>query len=131
MRQVFAPDLLAARHLACHRAGDRGVAPPALSRLGDLQPKEPVQRHEREAPGELLHIDIKKLGRFERTGHRITGDRTQTTRGIGWEFLFVAIDDHSRIAFTQMYPDERKESVVSFVQAAPRTSPSWASPSSG
>ena len=61
---------------------------------------------------------IKKLGKFNRIGHRITGDRTQATRGIGWEFLFVAIDDHSRIAFTQMYPDERKESAVSFVQAA-------------
>lgn len=93
----------------------KGVAVVGAS---DLQPKEPVQRYERETPGELLHIDIKKLGRFERTGHRITGDRTQATRGIGWEFLFVAIDDHSRIAFTQMYPDERKESAVSFVQAA-------------
>jgi transposase InsO family protein len=89
-----------------------------LSRLGDLQPKEPVQRYERETPGELLHIDIKKLGRFDRTGHRITGEQTQCSRSIGGEFLFVAIDDHSWIAFTQMHPDERKESAVSFVQAA-------------
>ncbi|MDD2991423.1 MAG: DDE-type integrase/transposase/recombinase [Zoogloea sp.] len=57
-------------------------------------------------------------GRFERTGHWITGDRTQSSRNIGWEFLFVAIDDHSRIAFTRIYADERKESAVSFVQAA-------------
>lgn len=89
-----------------------------LSRFSDLQPKEPIQRYERAKPGELLHIDIKKLGRFAQTGHRITGDRTQKTRGIGWEFLFVAIDDHSRTAFTQLYPDERKESAVSFLHAA-------------
>ncbi len=77
-----------------------------------------MQRYERETPGELLHIDIKKRGRFERGGHRITGDRTQNSRHIGRECLFVAIDDHNRIAFTQIYPDERKESAVRFVQAA-------------
>ncbi len=89
-----------------------------LSRLSDLQPQEPVQRYERETPGELLHIDIKKLGRFDKVGHRITGDRTQRARNIGWEYVFVAIDDHSRIAFTQMYPDEKKESAVDFLRAA-------------
>lgn len=89
-----------------------------LSRLCDLQPKAPVLRYEREAPGQLLHINIKKLGRFERVGHRITGDRTRSSRHIGWAFLFFAIDDHSRIAFTQMYPDEREESAVCFGQAA-------------
>lgn len=89
-----------------------------LSRLSDLQPKEPVQRYERQAPGELLHINIKKLGRFDRIGHRITGDRAQCARNVGWEYLFVAVDDHSRMAFTRMYPDERKESAVSFVHAA-------------
>lgn len=89
-----------------------------LSKLSDLQSEEAVQRYEREAPGELLHIDIKKLGRFDKVGHRITGDRTQRARNIGWEFLFVAIDDHSRIAFTQLYPDEKKESAVEFLRAA-------------
>ena len=89
-----------------------------LSKLSDLRPQEPVQRYEREAPGELLHIDIKKLGRFDQVGHRITGDRRQRARSIGWEYLFVAIDDHSRIAFTQMYPDERKESATAFLQCA-------------
>lgn len=91
-----------------------------LSRLSDLRPDEPVQRYERETPGELLHIDIKKLGRFDKVGHRITGDRTQRARNIGWEYVFVAIDDHSRIAFTQMYPDEKKESAVDFLRAATR-----------
>lgn len=89
-----------------------------LSRLGDLQPDEPVQRYERETPGELLHIDIKKLGRFDKVGHRITGDRTQRARHSGWEYVFVAVDDHSRIAFTQVYPDEKKESASAFVRAA-------------
>jgi transposase InsO family protein len=89
-----------------------------LSRLSDLQPEEPIQRYEREVPGELLHIDIKKLGRFDKVGHRITGDRTKRPRNTGWEYLFVAIDDHSRIAFTQMYPDEKKESAEAFLRAA-------------
>jgi transposase InsO family protein len=89
-----------------------------LSRLSDLRPAEPVQRYEREQPGELLHIDIKKLGRFDRVGHRITGDRTQRGRNIGWEHVFVAVDDHSRMAFTQIYPDESKYSAQAFLHSA-------------
>lgn len=65
-----------------------------LSRLSDLRRPEPAQRYEREQPGELLHIDIKKLGRFDKVGHRITGDRTQRGRNIGWEHVFVAVNDH-------------------------------------
>jgi transposase InsO family protein len=89
-----------------------------LSKLSDLRPQEVVQRYEREASGELLHIDIKKLGRFEGVGHRITGDYRKRTRHVGWEFVFVAVDDHSRIAFTDVHPDERRTSAVSFLQAA-------------
>lgn len=91
-----------------------------LSRLSDLRPVEPVQRYEREVPGELLHIDIKKLGRFEEVGHRITGNlsRRARKRHVGWDYVFVAVDDHSRIAFTKIYPDERKESATSFLRAA-------------
>jgi transposase InsO family protein len=89
-----------------------------LSRLSDLQPNEPVQRYEREVPGELLHIDTKKLGRFDKVGHRITGDRTQRARDVGWDFVFVAVDDHSRIAFTQVYPDETGRSAGAFLRAA-------------
>lgn len=89
-----------------------------LSRLSDLRAADHVQRYEREAPGELLHVDIKKLGRFEDVGHRITADRSRRSRHVGWEFLFVAVDDHSRIAFTQIYPDERKASATAFIQAA-------------
>jgi len=89
-----------------------------LSRLSDLRPAEPVQRYEHEAPGELLHIDIKKLGRFDKVGHRITGDRSRQVHGAGWDFVFVAVDDHSRIAFTEIYPDERGQSAASFLRAA-------------
>jgi len=68
-----------------------------LNRLSALEPAEPVRRYERAAPGEIIHIDIKKLGMFNRIGHRITGDRSgqSNTRGVGWEYLHLAIDDHS------------------------------------
>jgi transposase InsO family protein len=91
-----------------------------LSRLRDLEPAEPVKRYERENPGEMIHIDIKKLGRFKRVGHRITGDRTgqSNSRGVGWEFVHVCIDDASRIAFTQIKPDEKAVSAVDFLEAA-------------
>jgi len=89
-----------------------------LSKLSDLRPSEPVRRYEHERPGELLHIDIKKLGRFDKIGHRITGDRAQRARRIGWEHVFVAVDDHSRMAFTQIYPDESKHSAEAFLRSA-------------
>jgi transposase InsO family protein len=79
-----------------------------------------VRRYERENPGELIHIDIKKLGRFDKIGHRITGLRAEQvrTRGAGWEYVHVCIDDASRVAFAQIMPNERKESAVAFLQAA-------------
>jgi transposase InsO family protein len=94
----------------------RVLARAGLSRLRDLEPSEPVVRYEHEHPGDLVHIDTKKLGRIERLGHRITGDRRDTVDGAGWEFLFVAVDDHARIGFTDLYPDERKASAVQFLQ---------------
>jgi len=91
-----------------------------LNRVRDLQPVEPVRRYERTIPGELIHIDIKKLGRFDKIGHRITGNRTGQSngRGIGWEFVHVCIDDASRIAFSQVMPDEKKQSATTFLAAA-------------
>ena len=86
-----------------------------LSRLSDLQPCEPPRRYEHELPGDLIHIDTKKLGRIERMGHRVTGNPRDNTDGAGWEFLFVAVDDHARIGFTDMYPDERHASAVQFL----------------
>jgi transposase InsO family protein len=91
-----------------------------LSRVKDLDPPEPVRRYERAEPGELIHLDIQKLGRFERVGHRITGKRTgnAASRASGWEFVHVCIDDASRVAFSQILPDEKKESAVGFLKAA-------------
>jgi transposase InsO family protein len=94
----------------------RVLARAGLSRLRDLEPCEPVIRYEHAHPGDLVHIDTKKLGRIERVGHRITGDRRDCVDGAGWEFLFVAIDDRARIGFTELYPDERKASAVQFLQ---------------
>ena len=87
-----------------------------LSRWRELEPQVPVVRYERAAPGELVHIDTKKLGRIERPGHRVTGDRRDRVRGIGWEFAHVAIDDHSRTSLVAMAEDERKESAVAFLE---------------
>ena len=112
-----------------HIAADLGVSPATVSRIlrrlglnrmRDLEPAEPVRRYEREHPGDMIHIDIKKLGRFDKVGHRITGDRTgqSNSRGVGWEFVHVCIDDHSRVAFSQIKPDEKADSAVPFLKAA-------------
>lgn len=90
-----------------------------LSRMRDLEAAEPVRRYEREQPGELIHIDIKKLGRFVRPGHRITHDRQKgESRGAGHEFVHVAIDDASRLAFSQIRRDQKKESAIAFLKEA-------------
>ena len=92
-----------------------------LNKLSALEPAEPVRRYERENPGELIHLDIKKLGRIGSVGHRITGRQTGVVnrhRGIGWEFVHVCIDDASRVAFVQVMAHQRKESAVAFLQAA-------------
>ncbi|MFO1190519.1 MAG: IS481 family transposase [Alphaproteobacteria bacterium] len=121
------------RRPASHIAKEVGVSPATVSRvlkrlglnrLKALDPAAPVRRYQREHPGELIHIDIKKLGRFERPGHRVTGDRTgQSTgrasgRGVGWEFVHVCIDDASRVAFSQIRPDEKARSATAFLKAA-------------
>ena len=111
-----------------HIAMEVGVSPATvsrvlrragLSRLSDIEPAEPIRRYERENPGEMIHIDIKKLGRFSQVGHRITGDPQKgKSRGAGWEFVHVCIDDASRIAFSQILADEKKESAIAFLKAA-------------
>ena len=93
----------------------RVLARAGLSRLKDLEPSEPVVRYEHERPGDLIHIDTKKLGRIERMGKRIPGSPYRSV-GAGWEVLFVAIDDHSRIGFTDLYADEAKSSAVQFLK---------------
>ena len=99
----------------------RVLAGAGLSRLKDLDPADPVRRYEREHPGELIHLDIKKLGRIGSVGHRITGRHPGAVNrhlGIGWEFVHVCIDDASRVAFVQVMNDQRKESAVAFLEAA-------------
>ena len=91
-----------------------------LNKLSALEPAEPARRYEREHPGEMIHLDIKKLGKFNQIGHRITGDRTgqSNSRGVGWEFLHVCIDDASRVAFSRIMKTERKDCAVAFLIAA-------------
>jgi transposase InsO family protein len=95
-----------------------------LSRMRDLEPAGPVRRYERAHPGELIHLDIKKLGKIDGIGHRITGDRRgQSNRrargqGLGWEFAHVSIDDASRLAFVDIKPDETALSAVAFLRDA-------------
>ena len=89
-----------------------------LERLRKLDPRPPVQRYEWARPGELLHLDTKKLGRIAHVGHRITGDRRDTTRGSGWEYAHVCVDDASRAAYVEILPDERKGQTTGFLRRA-------------
>jgi transposase InsO family protein len=89
-----------------------------LNKAKMLEPAVAVVRYEHAAPGDLLHIDIKKFARIVKAGHRITGNPRDETRGAGWEFLYVAVDDHSRIAYTALYPDETAASSASFLSEA-------------
>jgi len=89
-----------------------------LSRLKSLEPTEPPRRYEKKHPGELLHLDIKKLGRIRGAGHRVTGKRQHRNRGIGWDFVHVAIDDASRLAYVEILPDERQGSATAFLERA-------------
>jgi transposase InsO family protein len=86
-----------------------------LNRLEVLDPKLPVQRYEHEHPGDLVHLDIKRLSRFWRPGHRVTRDRSRHSIGAGYEFLHVAIDDHARVAYCELYRDERGLSAARFL----------------
>ena len=117
------------RLTGAHIAARTGVSPATvsrvlrragLSRMRDLEPAEPARRYERDHPGDMIHLDIKRLGKFERTGHRITGDRTgqSNSRGIGWEYVHICIDDASRLSFTQIFPDEKAVSAVAHLKAA-------------
>lgn len=91
-----------------------------LNRLAALEPPAPIVRYEYAEPGDMLHLDIKKLGRFHRPGHRVTADRTQNSRRAGWEFVHVALDDHSRVAFANIQPDESGRSACRALIAALR-----------
>ena len=96
-----------------------------MGRLGRIGLEQPV-RYERSRPGELVHIDVKKLGRIAGAGHRVTGDRAsqydrrgRRARGeLGWEFVHIAVDDHSRLAYAELHSDERAATVTAFVERA-------------
>jgi AraC-like DNA-binding protein len=94
----------------CRQAG--------LSRLSRLDPAAYYPRYERAQAGELLHLDIKKLGRIVKVGHRITGNPRDRTDGAGWEYVHVAIDDHSRVGYCQVFADEEALSACMFLRAA-------------
>ena len=95
-----------------------------LGRLAALDTRPPIMRYEREHPGKLIHIDIKKLGRIGGIGHRITGNRAGQSsrravgRDLGWKYLHVAIDDRSRLALTQLLPSERKVDATAFLNSS-------------
>jgi transposase InsO family protein len=92
-----------------------------LERLSHLGPRPAVVRYERQRPGELLHVDVKKLGRFRRIGHRITGDPgAGRSRRVGWDFVHVCIDDHSRLAYVETLANERTETSTGFLRRAIR-----------
>ena len=109
----------------------RWLARLGLSSLKALDPVRPVVRYEHTAPGEMLHMDTKKLGRIVRPSHRVTGDRRDSVEGAGWEFAHVAIDDHSRAGFVQMHADERKDSATAFLKTTVARFAARASRSSG
>ena len=96
----------------------RVLARAGLSRLADLDPPPAPCRYERATAGELLHIDIKRLAGIRGIGHRITGDRQHKARGVGWDVTYVAIDDHSRVAFAEVWPAERADCATGFLQHA-------------
>jgi len=89
-----------------------------MGRLRYLEPKPAIRRYERDRPGELLHLDTKKLGKIGKPGHRAHGDRSVRTRGAGWEHAHVAVDDHSRVAYAEVLYNEGQETCTQFLISA-------------
>ena len=104
-----------ARELGLSRATvSRSLRQAGLNRLRSLDPPPPAVRYEHKHPGDLIHFDIKRLARIVKPGHRIHGDRTRETRGAGYEYLHVAVDDHSRLAFAAILPGQNHRSAIDF-----------------
>ena len=119
LRRLRLPGFQIARQCALSKATvSRILRHHGLHRLALLNPPPPVHRYQRATPGELIHFDIKKLARIERPSHRVTGNRRDEVRGAGWEYVHVAIDDASRIAFARIMPDEGQHSAIKFLHAA-------------
>ncbi|WAW10601.1 IS481 family transposase [Oxalobacter vibrioformis] len=111
-------DMISHRLGLCRSSVFRVLKRHGLSRLRALNPKEPVVRYQWDKPGQMLHIDIKKLGRIDGVGHRILGWAAAKPRHAGWEYLHVCVDNASRMAFTAILPNEKKESAVLFLRQA-------------
>ena len=94
------------------------LARQGLGKLPRLQPDEPANSYERPRPGELVHVDVKKLGKIGRPGHRVNGDRRTRKRGIGWEFVHVAVDDATRLAYVEVLADEKAATAAGFLRRA-------------
>jgi transposase InsO family protein len=111
---------IAKRLKMAQRTVSRLLKSAGLGRLKMLEPPEPPNRYERKRPGEMLHVDIKKLGRFRRPGHRVTGDRhrQKSTAGEGWEYVHVCIDDASRLAYVEVLPNEKGATCAAFFRRA-------------
>ena len=110
---------LVATEIAARRPLARSTVSAALVRLGlgrlrYLNPPAPVQRYEWQRPGELVHMDIKKLGRIARPSHRVTGDRRDSHNRAGWEYAHVAIDDCSRFTYVEVLPDQKRYTATAF-----------------
>jgi transposase InsO family protein len=106
---------IAKRALASLSSVGRYVKRLGLHRLEVLEPKPPVQRYEHAHPGELVHLDTKRLARFRQPGHRVTGNRHVKSTHVGWQFLHIAIDDHARVAYGEFFRDERAPSAARFL----------------
>lgn len=89
-----------------------------MQKLPPLVPPPPVIRYERARPGEMVHVDTKKLARIAQVGHRIHQDQSKRVRGVGWEYLYVAVDDATRLAFTAILPNEKGETAALFLEQA-------------
>lgn len=117
-RRRFTIERIAQAVAASPAAVARYLKRMGLNRLSKLEPAKPVVRYQRAEPGSLVHMDTKKLGRFVRPGHRVTGDRHVDSPNAGWEFAHVLIDDATRLSYVEVLADERKATVVGFLSRA-------------
>lgn len=105
-----------ALHLGlCRCTVFRALRKLGLSRLSSLEPKPVLRRYEWDSPGDMLHVDIKRLGKIDGIGHRKAGTRQAKRKRLGWEYLHVCVDDASRLAYTGIHADETAESAVEFL----------------
>lgn len=108
-------DEIALRLGLCRSTVFRALHRLGCSRLSSLEEKEPIQRYQWEKPGQMLHLDIKRLGKIDGVGHRMLGRRKARRKRPGWEYLHVCVDDSSRAAYTAIFPDETADSAVEFL----------------